>query len=465
MAKVVLVDDEMTLLQIVGELLRSDGHQVVPFTQGTAAVDSLSTVIPDLIIANLRPDKSRNVAVNVLQKARTLQPPALVIMITPSGSMESALEAIRRGAYDYLAKPFTLDELKLRVQRALSYQSALRENLALRKQLGSKSQFRGIIGASPKMQEILRLIERVAEGESSILISGPSGTGKELIARSIHLNSRRRLAPFVSVRCRMISENLLEMELFGQKKVPFSGHPEEQIGLVREADGGTLFLDDFESLSVPLQTRLLQVLIEHRVLTPGDSEPNGVDVRMLAATHELLEPKLADGNLLREFHRLLSDIQVVVPPLRERTEDIPLLISHFLEGKLHPRSGQPFSISRSAVDTCSSYGWPGNVAELESAIEHACILSQDSTISNADLPRSVQQLGPPPTTPLRVDVQSAHLDALAPRHARPSFPVSMVDVRRSDLSPSGAELVPLKKFLRDQELSYLHRTLAQVGGS
>ncbi|MFO1501653.1 MAG: sigma-54 dependent transcriptional regulator [Verrucomicrobiota bacterium] len=464
MAKVVLVDDEMTIVQMVGELLRSDGHQVVPFTHGAAAVESFGSFAPDLVIANLSLDKTRTATLAILQKARSLQPPALVITITPAGSMEHALEAIRRGAYDYLVKPFALDELKLRIQRALSYRAALAENVALRKQLGAQSHFTGIIGSTPKIREILSLIERVADSDSPILIQGPAGSGKELIARSVHFHSRRRLAPFVSVSCRLLPENLLEAELFGQKKTLFAPHQEDQIGLVREAEGGTLFLDDFGALSISLQSRLLELLQERRVCAAGDHVPVVVDVRVLAAMQDSAEGLLASGTLNRDLHQRLSEVTVVVPPLRDRSEDVPLLIAHFLEGKLHPRTGKPLSINRPALDLCCHYGWPGNVRELESALEHACILCQDSVIQESDLPRSIQQLGAPAMP--KVEGPAANrLELPGPRPNRPSFVHSLTDNRRLDPAVGTAELVPLKQFLRDQEISYLHRTLAQVGGS
>lgn len=465
MAKVVLVDDEMTIVQMVGELLRAEGHQVVPFTQSHVAVESLATVAPELILIHLGLDKTRAVALSLLQKSRTLHPPALVMLITPASALEGALEAIRRGAYDYIVKPFTLDELRLRVQRALCYHAAVSENDSLRRQLGSKSHFRQIIGSSAQMRDILSLIERAAPTSSSVLICGESGTGKELIARTIHYHSRRRFAPFVPIRCSQIPESLLEIELFGQRRGPLNSAKDDQPGLLREADGGTLFLSDLSALSIALQTRLLRVMEDRQLRHPGDASPVPIDVRMLATSEQALEERIAQGTLLRDLYQRLNEISISVPPLRERAEDIPLLISHFLDGKIHVRSGQGYTISREAIDACCSYAWPGNVGELEAALDHARVVCQANIIQLSDLPRAVQQLRPVPE-PSRAGAHEFAQTGWIPSAPAGLIASSAVSERsRPEMNQPLTELVPLKKYLRDQEISYLHRTLALVGGS
>ncbi len=459
MAKVLLLDEELSVVQMVGELLRSEGHHVVPFTTGTAAIEGLPTVAPDLVIANVTAERTWATAQRVLQKSRSLNPPALVIVITAPEATASPVEAIRRGAYDYLTKPFTLHELKLRVQRALFYQAAFSENVSLRKQLQSKTQFREIIGQSNQLQDALSAVERAADSESCILIYGQSGTGKELIARAVHFKSRRRLAPFVAVDCAIIPESRMDAQLFGQRKGLVG---EEHPGLIQEADGGTLFLNAVHALPIELQTRLFELLTDRQIRLSGDSVPVHLDVRVLTATNVPLDQPVAQGKFLRDLFQKLSEVAVMLPSLQERSEDIPLLIAHFLEGKVHRRSGHAFTITPEAVELCCGYSWPGNVRELEQAMTHACNVSQTGSIQIVDLPRPIQQL--------HSNGKCALPDS-ALLHQDRSECASRV--RFEETKPytngHGPELtdgpVPLKQFLRNQEISYLQRTLAHVGGS
>src|SRR5689334_6168585 len=242
MAKILVIDDEATMVQMVTELLRADGHEVLPFNNGNAALEALEEQHPELVITDLNLDKSRAQGMDILRKARSMTPPAEVIVVTAFGSVETAVEAMRHGAYDYLEKPFKLDELKLCAQRALSYNHAVAENHYLKKQLSEKYQFNQIVGKSPKMQAVFRMIERVATTDSTVLILGESGTGKELVARALHFNSRRQFAPFIPVNCAALPEHLLESELFGHRKGAFTGAINDKKGLFEEADGGTIFL-------------------------------------------------------------------------------------------------------------------------------------------------------------------------------------------------------------------------------
>ena len=309
MAKVLLVDDEITMVQMVTELLREEGHEVFPFTTGNAALEAIETHAPELVITDLYLDKTRAHGLEIIQKARALNPPAIVIVITGFGSIETAVETMKRGAYDYLEKPFQLDEFKLCVQRALSYNDAVSENVYLRKQLKKKYQFSQIIGASSKMQEVFKMIERVADTDSTILLLGESGTGKELVAKALHFNSRRQFAPFVPVNCSALPESLLESELFGHRKGAFTGAINDKKGLFHEADGGTIFLDEVGSMSPMLQSRLLRVLQEREVRRVGDNVPVYVNVRVVAATNEPLEKRIKEGTdrkstRLNSSHRL-----------------------------------------------------------------------------------------------------------------------------------------------------------------
>ena len=464
MAKVLLLDDEMTMVQMVGELLRSEGHQVIPFTNGLAAAEKLRGINPDLVVATLGSERARTSGWNVLQIARSLTPPALVIMLA-SASMDTALEAMKKGAYDCLNKPFTLDELKLRVQRALSYQAALSENLSLRKQLQPDHRFQQIITRSPRMQAILNLVERVADLETPLLIQGQSGTGKQLLARSIHINSRRHLAPFIPMSCSALPEDLLETELFGERNGQFfKSSAKETPGVFKEAESGTIFLDDIGALTPSLQERLLEVLRKREIQAGGDGAPIGIDIRILAGSDESLDPKLANGAFARDLYQRLNVTPIVLPSLRERAEDIPLLVSHFLEGRLHARSGKPYAITPEALEVCCTYTWPGNVRELESSLQHACLVCQENTIQPSDLPRAVQQPATTPQPANSPEKRNGHREAGAPQNGSEHGTANPWPERRNSQQAS-VEPVPLKKYLRDQEIDYLYRTLAQVGGS
>src|SRR5688572_26862598 len=278
MAKVLVVDDEITMVQMVTERLRSEGHEVMPFNNGNSAMDALESFGPELVVTDLNLDNSRAQGIDILEKARTLRPPAIVIVITAFGSISTAVEAMKKGAYDYLEKPFKLDELNHCVQRALSYNEAVSENLYLRRQLKEKYHLSQIVGASAKMQEVFKMIDRVANTDCTVLILGESGTGKELVARALHCNSNRQFAPFIPVNCSALPENLLESELFGHRKGAFTGAVADKKGLFQEADGGTIFLDEIGTMPAMLQSRLLRVLQEKEVRRVGDNTPLFVNV-------------------------------------------------------------------------------------------------------------------------------------------------------------------------------------------
>src|SRR5437879_10075474 len=297
---------------------------------------------------------------------------AVVFFIAGCGSIETAVEAMKNGAFDYLEKPFKVDELRLCVQRALSYKAAVTETAYLRKQLKKKYQFNQIIGSAPKMQEVFKLIERVADTDSTVLVLGESGTGKELVARALHFNSRRQFAPFVPINCSALPENLLESELFGHRKGAFTGAISVNKGLFQEADGGTIFLDEVGSMSPMLQSRLLRVLQEREVRRVGDNVPVYVNVRVVAATNEPLEKRIKEGTFREDLYYRLNVIPIHLPSLRERRDDIPLLVSHFLRDKVHPRTGQSFQITRQAMEVLGAPNRPSNVHEIETARERAC---------------------------------------------------------------------------------------------
>jgi DNA-binding NtrC family response regulator len=468
MAKVLIIDDEITMVQMVTELLRSEGHEVFPFNNYTSAVEGIENIQPELVISDLYLDKTRAHGLEILQKARALHPPAIVIIVTGFGSIQTALEAMKKGAYDYLEKPFKLDELRLTVQRALNYNDALSENFFLKKQLGKRFQINQIIGASSKINSVLRMIERVADTDSTILILGESGTGKELVARALHFNSRRRNAPFIPINCSALPENLLESELFGHRKGAFTGAVNDKKGLFQEADGGTIFLDEVGTMPPLLQSRLLRVLQEKEVRRVGDNTPVSVNVRVLAATNEPLEKRIKEGTFREDLYYRLNVIPIQIPALRERAEDIPLIVTHFLKNKVHARSGKPFQITRHAMEVMAAHDWPGNVRELENAIERACALAEENVIQVADLPPNLHRYATHMSGETVVETKAS---------APPSNMVVLSDLYPINTVPSGAPapaaannlplnqpIGSLKTFLRDQEVAYLNRALAQSNG-
>jgi DNA-binding NtrC family response regulator len=463
MAKVLLVDDELTMVQMVAGLLRQEGHEVFPFTDGNAATAALTAHAPDLVITDLYLDKTRPHGMEILKKARELTPPAVVIVITGFGSIETAKEAMKNGAFDYLEKPFKVDEFRLCVQRALSYNAALTESAYLRKELKKKYQFSQIVGSAPKMQEVFRMIERVADTDSTILILGESGTGKELVARALHFNSHRQFAPFVPINCSALPENLLESELFGHRRGAFTGAINDKKGLFQEADGGTIFLDEVGSMSPLLQSRLLRVLQEREVRRVGENTPIYVNVRVLAAANEPLEKKIKDGTFREDLYYRLNVIAIQLPSLRERRDDIPLLVVHFLKDRVTSRTNQQFQITRQAMDVLCAYDWPGNVRELENAIERAAALCEDHVIQVRDLPPSilaaVQKTHPSLEAEVAVPLPALPASALYPLRGQTT------DGEAATPNPgSNKPVLPLKTFMREQEQAHLNRALQECDG-
>jgi DNA-binding NtrC family response regulator len=457
MAKVLLIDDEVTMVQMVTEILRREGHEVFPFSNFNGAVETLERENPELVITDLYLDKTRTHGLEILQKARALNPPATVIVITGYASIETAVEAMKKGAFDYMEKPFKVDDLQRCIQRGLSYSETVSENVYLRKQLKKKYQFNQIIGTSPQMQDVFKLIERVADTDSTILILGESGTGKELVARALHFNSRRQFAPFIPINCSALPENLLESELFGHRKGAFTGAINDKKGLFQEADGGTIFLDEIGSMPPVLQSRLLRVLQEKEVRRVGDNVPILVNVRVLAATNEPLEKKIKDGHFREDLYYRLNVIPINLPSLRERREDIPVLVVHFLKNKLNPKTGKPFQITRKAMEVLAAHEWPGNVRELENAIERACALCEAGTIRSTDLPPTLQRLAP-------ADGFDEIIEISETEESKPATNAPAAAQAQAAVPGISQPVGSLKDFLREQEVAFLNRALAQTGG-
>lgn len=461
MAKVMLVEDDLLSIQIVSEILRAEGHEVVPFNDGNAALEALERVAPEIVITDLNLGKTGPTGMEVLKRARALTPAPIVIVITGYGSFEIAVEATKLGAFDYLQKPFKAVELRLKLWKALSHSEVVSENAYLRKELKKKYQFTQIVGSAPAMQQVFRMVERVADTDSTVLLRGESGTGKELIAKALHFNSRRGAAPFVPINCSALPEHLLESELFGHRKGAFTGAIADKKGLFQEADGGTIFLDEIGSMSPVLQSRLLRVLQEREVRAVGDNVPVYVNVRVIAATNEPLEDLIKKGGFREDLYYRLNVISIPMPALRERRDDLPLLVTHFLRRKAADRNLPPFSISRCALEALHAHAWPGNVRELENAIERASALCEEGFIKLNDLPPILHPLGKAEFS----DTEAA----LAPTGdtAMVAAPLKSANGTASPApAPSAINqpVVQLKDFMRDQEAAHIQRAIAQAGG-
>jgi len=354
-----------------------DGFTVLVAENGKKALDLASSNQIDLLLSDLiMPDSN---GVELLQKVKQLHPQCSAIIITAYGSIKSAVEAMRLGAFNYLTKPFDIDEVRAVVKRALEHRKLLAENQELKQQLATSVKLDSLDCVSGKMQEVYKIVERAAESRATVLIRGESGTGKELIARALHFNSPRAGKPFVPVSCAALPETLLESELFGHEKNAFTGAMTAKPGRFELANQGTLFLDEIGDIPPAVQIKMLRVLQEWEFERIGGTKSIKVDVRLIAATNKDLEKAVADESFRSDLYYRLNIVSVLIPPLRERTEDIPTLVSHFLD-KYNKQNGRKIaSVDDSAWERLRSYSWPGNVRELENAIERAVVLSERTT--------------------------------------------------------------------------------------
>ncbi len=387
-ARILVVDDEQSMRELLAIVLKREGYDVLLAESGTDAVRLLEREPIDLLISDIRmPDLS---GVEVLRAAKQADQDVIGIMITAFASTESAVEALRLGAYDYVSKPFDVEELKIVVRNALERRQLRQENALLKRTLQTNHQFSNLIGRSEPMRAVFRLIETVAPTNSTILITGESGTGKELVARAIHFNSLRRDRPFVAVNCAALPETLLESELFGHVKGAFTDATTNKKGLLEVADKGTVLLDEIADMSPLMQVKLLRVLQERRFRRLGGTEEIATDIRIIAATNRDLGRLVAEGKFREDLYYRINVIPVHLPPLRERPEDIPLLAEHFV-AKFSQQMGKKVTgLSAAALRLLQAYSWPGNVRELENAIERAVALEQGPTITAESL-----QLGTP----------------------------------------------------------------------
>lgn len=382
-----IVDDDPVALDLLREVLSKESYEVASALSAEEAISQGIENIFDVIITDVRMGEKDGM--DVLRSFKKTSPETAVIMITAFGSIDTAIEAIREGAFDYISKPFKLEEIKITVRRALEQRRLLRENQYYRQELLEKYQFKNVIGRTPQMFQVYKTIARVADTKSTILLYGERGTGKELVARSIHYNSQRSDRPFVTVDCASLVETLMESELFGHVRGAFTGALHAKRGLFEEADGGTLFLDEVGNLSLSTQAKLLRFLQEYEIKRVGGTENIKVDVRVIAATNQFLEPLIKSGNFREDLFDRLNVVPISLPPLREKKEDIPLLIIHFLQKSSEENRKQISYISPEALDILTQYSWPGNVRELRHTIERAVVLSTQPIILPEDLPKKM----------------------------------------------------------------------------
>ncbi len=391
--RILVVDDERSMREFLEIFFAREGYEAVTAADVDAALVALESDDFDVVISDVQmPDKN---GIDLLRAVKETAPETVVIMITAFATAETAIEAMKEGAYDYVTKPFKVDELRLVVEKALEKKLLASENRRLRSELESRSRPRTLVGTSQAMQKVYELVAQVARTKTNVLISGESGTGKELIARAIHDQSDRDGEAFVAVNCGAIPENLLESELFGHVKGAFTGAVQNRAGLFESADGGTLFLDEIGEIPLPLQVKLLRVIQDRNVRRVGGGGDTPVDVRIVAATNRDLQQEVGAGRFREDLFYRLNVIQIPLPALRERMEDVPLLVQHFVE-KYSLELGKPVErIRDDALARIQAYGFPGNVRELENTIERAVALCQEATIGVEVLPPAILQ---PPST-------------------------------------------------------------------
>ena len=390
-ATVLIVDDEDSARQLCCDVATEAGLRVRTASTTEEAIEELEQYPVDIAITDLRVPQEGGM--ELLRRIREQHPEISVLVLTQYGTIETAVEATRLGASDYVTKPFHIDDLRAKLQRLIREKELDQENRLLREQLRTRPGYGELIGVSPKMQRVYKLIEKVRQHDYPVLILGESGTGKELVARSIHFSGLRRNRPFVPVDCSALAPTLIESELFGHVKGAFTGAMHSKQGLIESANGGTLFLDEIGNLPLEMQVKLLRVLQEKEIRPVGTVERVPIDLRVISATNRDLESDVRAGKFRQDLYFRLNVIQVKLPPLRERRGDIPLLVQHFLE-KFSESGRSSRTIAEDAMTRLSAYDWPGNVRELENAIERAVALGSGPILHAGDLPSNLQHGAP-----------------------------------------------------------------------
>jgi len=383
---ILIVDDEPTIREACAEVAQQTGMKATTVASAEEAFEVLENTAVDIVLTDLM--LQRTSGLELLKRVRDINPTLPVIVLTQYGTIDSAVAATRLGAVDYVTKPFRIEELRARLERAARAVELQQENQLLREQLRTRPGFGGLIGVSERMQRVYKIIQKVSLHEYPVLILGESGTGKELVAKSVHFSGPRKDRPFAPVDCSALVPTLIESELFGYVKGAFTGAQQGKQGLLEAAQGGTLFLDEIGDMPVDLQAKLLRALQEREVKPVGSTERRRIDVRIIAATNRDLESAIKSGSFRQDLYFRLNVVQLKLPPLRERKSDIPLLVTSFLD-KFSDPAQPPRTISEDAMRQLIGYDWPGNVRELENAIERAVALGSGPIVHVADLPSSL----------------------------------------------------------------------------
>ena len=395
--RILIVDDEANARAALSEILREEGYTTETAADGFKALGKLEEFLPDVVLTDLKMPGLDGIG--LMEKAQATRSEATFVVMTAFGSIESAVEAVKKGAYNYLTKPLDFQVLAVVVERAVERARLMQENSRLRERLRERNAFGHVIATHPSMVKLLRLVEQVAPGRASVLIQGETGTGKELIAEMIHRASPRAKAPLVRLNCAALSESLLESELFGHEKGSFTGAVARREGRFEQAGGGTVFLDEVSEIPLATQVKLLRFLQERTFERVGGNETLKVDVRILAATNRDLKQRIAEGLFREDLYYRLNVVTLEIPPLRERAGDIPELASFFLRRYAQENGKRVDSFSDEALRALASYGWPGNVRELENAIERAVVLCESARIEARHLPVSIHAGTPPDVMP------------------------------------------------------------------
>jgi DNA-binding NtrC family response regulator len=412
--RILVIDDEDSMCNFMEIMLTKEGYEVETSTSPFDGVSMIREREYDVVVADLNmPDMT---GIDLLREVKQFKADQEMIVMTAFASVDSAIEAMKLGAADYITKPFKVDEIKIILDKSLQRRRLERENQDLKRRLDVDSSFDSFIGASEAVVRLKQLGRQIAGSDSTALIRGESGTGKDLIARAIHQHSPRRNGPFVTINCAALPESLLESELFGHKKGSFTGAIRDKEGLFKVADGGTFFLDEVGNTSMAIQVKLLRVLEDRKIIPVGDTKPISVDVRLIAATNSDLEADVKAGRFRADLFYRLNVIPIQIPPLRERAEDIRLLVDYFVS-KFAEKTGTPVKrVSKEALEILTAYPWPGNVRELENTIERAVLLNRGTTLEAADFPERLTkpvQMGPvqesQPETPTLESIEKAYI--------------------------------------------------------
>ncbi|MFC1627822.1 sigma-54-dependent transcriptional regulator [Gemmatimonadota bacterium] len=411
-AQILVVDDETSMREFLTIALGRMGHEVTAVDSSEKALEEYTRGTYDLVLSDIRMPGGLS-GVELLEQLKETDPAVQVILMTAYASVDTAVSAVQLDATDYIVKPFPVEEIKMKVDRALEKRKLFQENRYLRQAMHGTTDSESILGSSASITELRAMIKKVAPASSTVMITGESGTGKELVARALHTSGSRASAPFVTVNCGAIPEGLLESELFGHKRGSFTGAVQDQVGLFRIADTGTLFLDEIGDTSPAIQIKLLRALQEREVLPVGATKPVKVDVRVIAATNSALDERVNNGTFREDLFYRLNVVPIHIPPLRDRPEDILLLAEHFLS--IYAR--EKMVLSEEAINALGRYTWPGNVRELENAIESAVVLSETSTVELSTLPKNMHQpvkerlgaLGEPVGSPTLESIEKSYI--------------------------------------------------------